>query len=550
MGTHPIFESDFDCLTVMDRYEPFTRSIDNRDGFQITRPVSPMRMMSDIERRMAENERKMAELADEEERLARQGARFGMEPSPSSSRRPFDEPPQPSSPYRPESPTKERAESSYQRKSARPKESSSKRRSRSRSFSPMRERSSQKQPKTDDVIVIDDDERSSRKKRKQSPEVSKKYKEAYKPPVVYHKPPPQPPKPPVVYHHQEQEQQPQMAPYMVYDERAPAPPQPQQAVHLANRHLPQNPPQSTSEDAFNADLRAAVASGQLKMSEKEILLCGPQYGQGAKRESNPECAIYVGNLLIDKLSKDDMFHIFREYGEIESISFFKTSSCYVQFTTRDAVNGALNENGRMLHDSPIQVAPKTMSPENSRKLPRDGAAKRPLRLGRTPQCRLFVESDNERYYATRIERKLRCLGVTCDTVIWKQPINRKGYSHLNKHLEYLERDPSSLCSIEITADSSQRHIITVHFFKPEGEEHRNMPVVDAILLVFNRIQSMRPDEAHPPGLVRHLMSLISSGKRATLDEVEQTIGFLEERRIQLGGKKRFYRGLFNLVLLD
>ena len=295
-----------------------------------------------------------------------------MEPSQSSSRRPFDEPPQPSSPYRPESPTKERAESSYQRKSAR---STSKRRSRSRSFSPMREgsskaakrssssstynrgdkkkkpkdeprsknavsvdaakrmicnslsvqmpkRSSQKQPKTDDVIVIDDDERSSRKKRKQSPEVSKKYKEAYKPPVVYHKPPPQPPKPPVVYHHQEQEQQPQMAPYMVYDERAPAPPQPQQAVHLANRHLPQNPPQSTSEDAFNADLRAAVASGQLKMSEKEILLCGPQYGQGAKRESNPECAIYVGNLLIDKLSKDDMFHIFKEYGEIESIRYF------------------------------------------------------------------------------------------------------------------------------------------------------------------------------------------------------------------------------------
>ena len=94
----------------------------------------------------------------------------------------------------------------------------------------------------------------------------------------------------------------------------------------------------------------------------------------------------------------------------------------------------------MLHDSPIQVAPKTMSPENSRKLPRDGAAKKPLKLGKTtPQCRLFVESDSERYYATRIERKLRCLGVTCDTVIWKQPINRKGYAHLNKHLEYLER---------------------------------------------------------------------------------------------------------------
>lgn len=69
-----------------------------------------------------------------------------------------------------------------------------------------------------------------------------------------------------------------------------------------------------------------------------------------------------------------------------------------------------------------------------------------------------------------------------------------------------------------------------------------MPVVDAILLVFNRIQSMRPDEAHPPGLVRHLMSLIANGKQTTLAEVDQTINFLEERRIQLGGKKRFYRG--------
>ena len=53
----------------MDRYEPFTRSIDNRETFQITRPVSPTHMMSDIERRMAENDRKMAALAEEEARL-------------------------------------------------------------------------------------------------------------------------------------------------------------------------------------------------------------------------------------------------------------------------------------------------------------------------------------------------------------------------------------------------------------------------------------------------------------------------------------------------
>lgn len=45
-------------------------------------------------------------------------------------------------------------------------------------------------------------------------------------------------------------------------------------------------------------------------------------------------------------------------------SFFKLSSCYVQFTSQDAADAAIEENGRMMHDSPIQVAPKTMSPEN------------------------------------------------------------------------------------------------------------------------------------------------------------------------------------------
>ena len=48
----------------------------------------------------------------------------------------------------------------------------------------------------------------------------------------------------------------------------------------------------------------------------------------------------------------------------EKSSFFKLSSCYVQFTSQDAADAAIEENGRMMHDSPIQVAPKTMSPEN------------------------------------------------------------------------------------------------------------------------------------------------------------------------------------------
>ena len=50
------------------RYEPFTRSIDNREPFQITRP-NEMNIMSDIDQRIAETDRRMAELAEKEARL-------------------------------------------------------------------------------------------------------------------------------------------------------------------------------------------------------------------------------------------------------------------------------------------------------------------------------------------------------------------------------------------------------------------------------------------------------------------------------------------------
>ena len=65
-----------------------------------------------------------------------------------------------------------------------------------------------------------------------------------------------------------------------------------------------------------------------------------------------------------------------------------------------------------------------------------------------------------------------------------------------------------------------------------------MPVVDAMLLIFNRIESMRIDDEMPPGPVRHIMSFMAKGKKASLDEVEKTIEFLEEKRVQLGGKRR------------
>merc|ERR1712242_646497 len=105
MGTHPIFESDFDCLTVMDRrYEPFTLSIDNREPFQITRP-NEMNIMSDIDQRIADTDRRMAELAEKEARLYAEEERY-MAPTHTHTHtpnppQPRPDPPNPTQPYTP-----------------------------------------------------------------------------------------------------------------------------------------------------------------------------------------------------------------------------------------------------------------------------------------------------------------------------------------------------------------------------------------------------------------------------------------------------------------
>ena len=88
---------------------------------------------------------------------------------------------------------------------------------------------------------------------------------------------------------------------------------------VPNRQPPVAPPKPATEDSFNADLCAAVKAGQIKANEREILNCGPEYGQDAKNSRGINACIYVGNLVLDRLSKDDIYNMFSKYGKIEAI---------------------------------------------------------------------------------------------------------------------------------------------------------------------------------------------------------------------------------------
>lgn len=67
-----------------------------------------------------------------------------------------------------------------------------------------------------------------------------------------------------------------------------------------------------------------------------------------------------------------------------------------------------------------------------------------------------------------------------------------------------------------------------------------MPIVEALILVQNRVEKLRKLDEPPPGRIGSIMRIIADGRMATLLEVEQVIEWLEEKRIKLGGRARKY----------
>ena len=75
-------------------------------------------------------------------------------------------------------------------------------------------------------------------------------------------------------------------------------------------------------------------------------------------------------------------------------------------------------------------------------------------------------------------------------------------------------------------------------------EHRNMPAIDAIVLISKQVEKLRKFDQPPPGRIGSIMRIIADGRMATLLEIEQVIEFLEEKREKLGGRKRVYQSMF------
>jgi RNA recognition motif-containing protein len=172
---------------------------------------------------------------------------------------------------------------------------------------------------------------------------------------------------------------------------------------------------------------------------------------------------------VDFLSKDDIYHTFEKYGKILAISLHK-GYAFMQFKNPEMAElAATSENGRRVKGACLEVNLALISKEEARKLPREGATLAPIHRF-TPQCRIFLESEHERMYSSQIERKLRILGVTVDTCIWKETARKTRNSPtLDDYLLELQNDSDSICAIQISRDDVAKLTATVHIFKTELE---------------------------------------------------------------------------------
>ena len=235
-------------------------------------------------------------------------------------------------------------------------------------------------------------------------------------------------------------------------------------------HLPIVRKKHDPNDFFNEDLKKAIVAGRIKITEKELLADGPNYSHttNGKEEQYQKCRIFVGHLPVDFLSKDDIYWIFEKYGKILAISLHK-GYAFLQFKNSEMAElAATSENGRRVKGACLEVNLATISKEEARKLPREGATL-PAIHRTTPQCRIFIESEHDRMYATQIERKLRALGIEVDTTIWKETSRKSRYHGLDDHLVEMQTDPDSICAIQVAKDDIKRKTGTVHIFKSDLE---------------------------------------------------------------------------------
>ncbi|XP_043098035.1 nuclear receptor coactivator 5 isoform X2 [Puntigrus tetrazona] len=171
---------------------------------------------------------------------------------------------------------------------------------------------------------------------------------------------------------------------------------------------------------------------------------------------------------------------------------------------------------------------------------------------RPVDCSVIVVNKLQKEYAETVGRKVRDLGMVVDLIFLNTEVS------LTQALEDVSRARTPFAII-ITQQHQVHRSCTVNILFGTPQEHRNMPMQDAMVLVAHNFDSFKvehrakerdeiarkaakmadevlmrePDrEGHPASLLTHI-TLLSEGRFMTPDELARLIDYLRDKRDRL-----------------
>ncbi|XP_064599452.1 LOW QUALITY PROTEIN: nuclear receptor coactivator 5-like [Liolophura sinensis] len=162
-----------------------------------------------------------------------------------------------------------------------------------------------------------------------------------------------------------------------------------------------------------------------------------------------------------------------------------------------------------------------------------------------PECTVLLTEEQVRPYGELIIRKVKANGLVASIAVL--PEDRT----IPLAVEDMTRR-GTLFAIVITSQNEVHSSVTLNILHGQPQEHRNMPLDDAMSLVarsFDRyVQSVREKAAPPPRPapgpapfitpepgISYLLNLLADNRQLTVVELDKVISYLTERRNKLRG---------------
>lgn len=153
-------------------------------------------------------------------------------------------------------------------------------------------------------------------------------------------------------------------------------------------------------------------------------------------------------------------------------------------------------------------------------------------LRKPNDCEIIVLHRQNRNYAEMVERRLKNLGMQVDLLFLKDE------ALLSRALEDLTQR-GTLFAVVVTDQHELHGSVTVNILYGVPQEHRNMPLDDALKLVARHFREQveaqqaaagGPDHLGPDRELQFLLKLLVDAKYLSIPELDRIIKYLTERR--------------------